>query len=110
MATTAARRTPQDRKPKATEEPTEFTFEHDGKTFTLPPAQTIAHLISGRMMRDAVMEGEEGQLKLSFTMLEKLEGAEDAINALYEKPGHEMLVTVEAWMQFKPKDGVTLGE
>lgn len=110
MATTAARRAPQDRKPKATEEPTEFTFEHNGETFTLPPAQTIAHLVTGRMMRDAVMQGEEGQLRMSFFMLEKLEDSDEAINALYEKPGHQMLELVQAWMEFKPKDGVTLGE
>jgi hypothetical protein len=109
MATAAARRAPQDRKPKATAEPTEFTFEHDGETFILPPAQTIADRVTGRMMRDAVMEGEEGQLRLSFFMLEQLEDSEEAINALYEKPGSEMLQLVEAWMKFKPKDGVTLG-
>lgn len=106
----AAPRKPQDRKPKAVEEPTEFTFEHNGETFTLPPAQTIADRVTGRMMRDAVMEGEEGQLRLSFFMLEQLEDSEEAINALYEKPGSEMLQLVEAWMKFKPKDGVTLGE
>ena len=110
MATAAARRAPQDRKPKATTEPTEFTFEHDGKTFTLPPAQTLGHLIPGRTMRDAVMDGEEGQLRLSFFMLELLEDSKEAIDALYEKPAADMLVLVEAWMKFKPKDGVTLGE
>jgi len=105
-----APRKPQDRKPKAAEEPTEFTFEHNGETFTLPPAQTIADRVTGRMMRDAVMEGEEGQLRLSFFMLEQLEDAEEAINALYEKPGSQMLTLVEAWMKFKPKNGATLGE
>ena len=106
----AAPRKPQDRLTKAAAEPTEFTFEHNGETFVLPAAQTIADRVTGRMMRDAVMEGEEGQLRLSFFMLEQLDDSEEAIDALYEKPGHEMLKLVEAWMQFKPKDGVNVGE
>lgn len=111
MTTTArAPREPQDRKPKAEEQPTEFTFEHGDETYTLPPIATVADLISGRMMRDAVMEGDEGQLRMSFFMLEHLEGADDAIKALYAKPASEMLPIVEAWMKFKTPNGVSLGE
>ena len=106
----AAPRKPQDRLPKAAEEPTEYTFEHDGKTYSLPAAQTVADRVSGKVMRDAVMDGEEGQLRMSFFLLEELEGAEEAREALYAKPASEMLQIVEAWMKFKPKDGVTLGE
>lgn len=106
----AAPRKPQDRKPKAAEEPTVFTFDHDGESFELPPAQTVAHVVTGKAMRDAVMGGEEGQLRMSFTMLESLEGVDEAIDALYAKPAAEMLELVQAWMNFKPADGVNLGE
>lgn len=107
-----APRKPQDRKPKATEAPSEFTFDHDGATYTLPPVESVAALVPGRTMRDAVMDGEEGQLRLAFFMLELLELDPEAktLDALYEKPAPEMLGIVEAWMKFKPKTGVSLGE
>lgn len=103
-------RKPQDRKPKAIEQPTTFTFDHAGKTHELPPVESVAALVPGRTMRDAVMDGEEGQLRLAFFMLEKLEGAEEAIDALYSKPAPEMLELVQGWMTFKPAAGVSLGE
>ena len=105
-----APRKPQDRKPKAVDLPTDFTFEHDDVTHTLPVVETVAATVPGRTMRDAVMGGEEGQLRLAFYMLEKLDGAEDAIDALYSKTAPEMLQIVEAWMKFKPAAGVSLGE
>lgn len=103
---------PQDRKPKVTEQPLVFTFEHKSKTFTLPPVETVAHLVGGRTMRDAVMAGEEGQLRLAFFMLESLEldPAEKTLDALYEKPATEMLEIVQSWMKFKAPSGVNLGE
>ena len=104
-----APRKPQDRKPKAVV-PETFTFEHEDVTYTLPPVESVAALVSGRTMRDAVMDGEEGQLRLAFFMLEKLDGAEDAIAALYSKPAPEMLELVQSWMTFKPAGGVSLGE
>lgn len=103
-------RKPQDRKPKAVEQPKTFTFDHDGATFTLPPVESVAAEVPGRVMRDAVMNGEEGQLRLSFLMLEKLEGASEALDALYSKTAKEMLPIVEAWMRFKPAGGASLGE
>lgn len=106
-----APRKPQDRKPKAVE-PTVFTFEHDGETYSLPGVESVAATVPGRTMRDAVMGGEEGQLRLAFYMLEKLELDPEAktLDALYEKPAPEMLQIVEAWMKFKPANGVSLGE
>jgi hypothetical protein len=101
---------PQDRKPKASDPAEIFTFEHEDKTYELPAASTVAAQIPGQVMRDAVMQGEEGQLRLSFFMLERLEGAEEAIKALYAKPAGEMLHIVEGWTTFKPKSGVSLGE
>jgi len=104
-----APRKPQDRKPKVGA-PETFTFEHEDVTYTLPPVESVAAIVPGRTMRDAVMDGEEGQLRLAFFMLEKLDGAEDAIDALYSKPAPEMLEVVQSWMTFKPAGGVSLGE
>jgi len=118
-----APRKPQDRKPKATEQPSQFTFEHAEKTYELPSVESVASLVSGRTMRDAVMDGEEGQLRLAFFMLEKLDlsdldAAKDddeaprlkTLDALYSKPAPEMLEIVQKWMTFKPAGGVSLGE
>lgn len=118
-----APRKPQDRKPKAVEQPTTFTFEHADETYALPPVESVAGLVNGRVMRDAVMDGEEGQLRLAFFMLEKLDlsnldAAEDnadeprlkTLDALYSKPAPEMLEIVQGWMKFKAPNGVTLGE
>lgn len=105
----AAPRKPQDHKPKA-EAAAVFTFEHDEKTYTLPPVETVAKRVSGQMMRDAVMDGDEGQLRMSFFMLEQLEDSKEAINALYSMPASDMLPLIEAWMKFKAPSGVNLGE
>jgi len=105
-----APRKPQDRKPKAVEQPKTFTFEHEDVSYTLPPVESVAALVPGRTMRDAVMDGEEGQLRLAFFMLEKLEDSAEAIDALYSKPAPEMLELVQSWMTFKPAGGVSLGE
>lgn len=108
----AAPRKPQDRKPKAVEAPNEFTFEHKDVIYTLPAAETVASLVGGRLIRDAAMEGESGQLRLAFFMLEKLELDPElkTLDVLYDLPAPEMLRIVEAWMQFKPATGVSLGE
>lgn len=106
----SAPKKPQDRLPKAADVPATFTFEHEGVTYTLPPIQSVAAGVPGRVMRDAVMGGEEGQLRLAFFMIEKLDGAEDAVNALYSKLAPEMLGIVQSWMTFKPESGVSLGE
>ena len=109
----AAPKKPQDHKPKAdASEPSVFTFEHGDKTHVLPPVESVASLVGGRVMRDAVMGGEEGQLRLAFFMLENLDldPKEKTLDALYEKPATEMLEVVQAWMKFKPSAGVSLGE
>lgn len=104
----AAPRKPQDRKPKAAS--TAFTFTAGDATYTLPPAQSVASHVDGRTMRDAVMGGEEGQLRLAFTMLDALDTEPGTLDALYGMPAPEMLEIVQAWMTHKPADGVSLGE
>lgn len=103
-----APRNPQDRKPKASADV--FTFKSGEGTYTLPPAQSVASQVDGRTMRDAVMGGEEGQLRLAFTMLDALDTEPGTLDALYSMPAPEMLEIVQAWMTHKPANGVSLGE
>lgn len=100
---------PQDHKPKA--EKDVYTFRHDGKTYRLPPGETAAAKIPGRLIRDAALDGEEGQLRLSFAMLEAVDADPGALDALYSMPAPQMMEHVQAWMQFKPsEEDASLGE
>lgn len=97
-------------KPKATPEQM-FTFEHDGKTYALPSALTKYDEVPGRLVRDAYMDGDAGEMRLSFTLLEMLDADPAAIDALYDKPAPEMLAIFRDWMQFRPApEDATLGE
>lgn len=101
---------PQDHKPKA-DAADGYTFVHDGRRHTLPTAETAANVLPGRFLRDAAMEGEEGQLRLGFAMLEHVDADPDAIDALYSMPAADMMQHIQAWMQFRASDdGVSLGE
>jgi len=100
---------PQDRKPKTTTDA--YTFRHDGKTYRLPPGETAVSKIPGRFVRDAIMDGDEGELRLGFAMLENVDASEGALDALYSMPGPEMMEHVRDWMQFKPsEEDASLGE
>lgn len=100
---------PADRKPKQGKR--FYTFRLDGKTYKLPAAETVAGSIAGRYLRDASMDGEEGQLRLGFAMLEKLPDCAEAVDALYELPAGEMMTHVLAWLTFKPaEDEPSVGE
>lgn len=100
---------PQDRKPK--QEPGAYTFRHDGKTYRLPSGETAVSKIPGRFLRDAYMDGDEGEMRLGFAMLEHVDATPGAIDALYSMPAPEMLDHVRAWMTFKPsEEDASLGE
>lgn len=77
-------KTPQDRKPK--DAAYSFTVTDDGKarTYHLPAAETAVPKLSGRFLRDAYMDGEEGEMRLGFAMLEAVDADEGALDALYE--------------------------
>ena len=96
---------PQDRRPKANGA---YTFRHAGKTFTLPSAEDVD--LPGRFTRDAIMDGEEGQARLGFALLEKVATTE-AQDALYDMPTSVMLERIREWLEFKgsPEDA-SLGE
>src|SRR5690348_10508827 len=113
--------TPQDRKPKAggpykfkakvTERDDNGEMVEKVKTFTLPSAAEGAAKVPGRYLRDASMNGEEGQMALGFATLEATGAAPEAINALYSLPVVEMMEHLEAWMRHKAKpEDASVGE
>lgn len=88
-----------------------FSFEHDGQTFELPSAVTKYDQVPGRLIRDAYMDGDDGEMRLGFTLLEMLDADEAAIEALYAKPAPEMLEIFRDWMRFRPsEEDASLGE
>jgi len=93
-----APRKPQDRKPAKT---AGFTFTgKDGKIHALPLASVGAEKLSGRVMRDAFMEGGAGEVKLGFTLLETCGAPKATIDALYDLTAPETLKVLEDWMSF----------
>lgn len=110
--------TPQDR--KSTADVRNYTFEatvrdKDGKprkrTFSLPSAADAAANVPGRFLRNAALNGDEGEIALGFATLEAAGAKQEALDALYDLPSAEMLEHIQAWMSFKaePKDA-SLGE
>lgn len=101
-------RKPQDRRPKATTAKP-FTFDGaDGTTYELPPPGEAMDLVSGRVLRDAAVGGEEGQMRLGFHLLEALTLPDGALDALYDLPAPESLGIIERWLLSADKSGATL--
>lgn len=100
-----ARKTPQDRKPKAS---AGFTFDHDGQTHTLPAPSEALVKVPGKAFRDAMLGGEMGELRFGLICLEAVDAAPEAIEALYAKPTDEMLALVGKWMQSADLSGATV--
>ena len=87
-----------------------YTFTWNDQTYQLPPAETAVNEIPGKVLRDAYMDGDEGQMRLGFAMLELVE-APGAIEALYEMPAPKMLEHIAAWMETRADDAAaTVGE
>lgn len=88
-----------------------FTFEHEGKSYEIPSALTKYDEVPGELVRDAYMDGEPGEMRLGFTLLEMIDAEPGTLEALYSKPAPEMLEIFRDWMRFRPatKDA-TLGE
>jgi hypothetical protein len=105
---TSTRKTPQDRKPKAS---TDFTFEGgDGKYYPLPAPSSAAARIPGRLLRDAIMAGDDdmAQARLSFAALEASQPEAASLDALYDLPVPEMLAVVNRWFGQARMDGESL--
>jgi hypothetical protein len=108
MAPAKPRKVPQDHKTKGDDKL--YTFVWEDTTYELPPADGAVDHISGRQLRDAYMEGQEGQMRLGFAMLEHID-AEAAVNALYDMPAPIMLDHIQAWMDTRTKpEAATVGE
>lgn len=102
----AAAKTPQDRRPKAKAVAAEagaeakFTFEHEGETYELPTGADAAGQVSGKLIRDAIMNDDDvSEMRLAFATLEAANPDEAALGALYEKPYIEMMTILGDWMQ-----------
>ena len=98
------RKTPQDHKAKVTG----FTFDADGKTYTLPhPSVALANL-PGRALRDAMLGDEGEQLKFGMRCIEAVDADPTALDALYSLPAPDMVDVIGRWMSSTDPSGATL--
>jgi len=105
----AAKRPADHKKPDQDDELYEFTWE--GTTYRLPLVTDGMEKVSGRRLRDAVMGGDEGQLRLGFSILESLDNLEPGtLDALYDMPAPEMLEHLKGWMERVREGQATVGE
>lgn len=93
---TAARKPPQDHKPKALK-PGEFVGV-DGKTYALPDATESMTLTTGRDLRDMVLGDEVDQVAIAFRVLERSDVDPDVLDALYALPASKTGEVISAWM------------
>lgn len=99
--------TPQDRKPRKV---TKFTFDIAGKPYTLPLASKAAAKVSGRALRDAALNGQEGQIALGFQMLDACGADQATIDAILDLPGPRTVQIIEDWLALGDGDGANLPE
>jgi hypothetical protein len=97
--------TPQDRKPKKV---TKYTFTTGGKTYSLPLASKGAENVSGRMMRDSLLGGDEGEMKLGFALLEACGADQAVIDVIYDLPVTKCLEILGDWLKLGDGDGASL--
>lgn len=100
---------PQDRKPKRSASVYRFTW--DGQSYQLPSGETAVDKVPGRALRDAYMDGEDGQMRLGFAMLENVDADPAALDALYAMPAPIMLDHLQKWMEVRADEtSATVGE
>lgn len=105
----SAPKKPQDRLPKKSANV--YRFTHEGVTYTLPNAAGAVDKIPGRALRDAYLDGQDGQMRLGFMLLEHVDADSSVIDVLYDMPAPMLLEHLSAWMEVKPDDeGATVGE
>lgn len=79
--------------------PAKFTFKHDGKTYTLPPASDGAGKVPGGVVQDLLMNPTRtNQLALWVHMLDASTASEAAKEALRAMPWEEMQEVLSDWM------------
>ena len=89
-------------------EPEDFTFEHNDTTYHLPGPSDALVKLPGRALRDALLDGETGQLALAFRAIEASGADAAAVDALYEKPVPEMTEIIMHWFQSAQVQGATI--
>jgi hypothetical protein len=99
---------PQDHKP-AKGEPFKFT-DSEGKSHALPSASKGRANLSGRDLRDALVNGEIGQMGYLVKALEAAEPNPEVLDALYAMPQSEVMDVLQAWGEHGDGDGASLGE
>lgn len=93
----AARKTPQDRKPKAMK-PGQFVGL-DGETYTLPDPTESMNLSTGRDLRDIALGDDVQQVAVGFRILERTGVDPVTLDALYDLPAEQVGVIMVGWMQ-----------
>jgi hypothetical protein len=98
------------KQPTDHKKPAKFTFDADGKTYTLPLATKGIDKLSGRDLREAALGGEAGQVAYLFKLLEAAEPSKAALEALYDMPQSKVMDVLQAWGEFGDGDGASLGK
>lgn len=75
-----------------------FLFEHEGKAYKLPPAAEALKSVDGGAYMDAVLEGDQGMVRLALLTLKSGAVAVDAYAALRAKPLTEFMEIVGKWV------------
>jgi hypothetical protein len=102
---------PADRKPKQEDDPATYEFDWDGTHYRLPPPDSAVDQIPGKVLRDAYMDGDEGQMRLGFAMLENVAAEPGTVDALYAMPAPTMLEHIQSWMELRAGTAeATVGE
>jgi hypothetical protein len=89
---------------------TDFVFTIGDATYHLPPVQTAIATLPGKYLRDAYMDGANGDVRLGFAMLENADVDEAIVAAIYDVPGPRMLSIISDWMQYTPANEATVPE
>jgi hypothetical protein len=82
----------------------------DGVAYTLPPPTDALALLPGRALRDAMMGGDEGEVRFGFVALETAVTDKATLDALYDLPAPDMMRIVGAWIQSMDTSGGSLPE
>lgn len=89
--------------------PKPYTFnDAAGKPHALPFASKGRERLSGRDMRDALMDGDTGKVKLGFLLLEACGAKQEAIDAIYDRPNGDTLKILGEWMEHGDGDGASV--
>lgn len=76
-----------------------FRFQHEGKTFELPPASGGTEALTGGDLIDAAMGDELGQVRFFIKMLQAADPAPDAMAALRAMPIPRFSNVMSEWMK-----------